>query len=607
MSAAPAEDLVVRSGDGESPTPSNAPFHRRIAFRLPASIGALLALVVVAMTTSVHLSVRSDSVDAAEARLRDVAGRLADATSRSTATLLDETAKFCARDELRSAFVSPSAEATAAAAAFLDPLLQRNPRVLAAEFWDAEGARTLSVVNREVEGAEAAGGAAPSWADDERASAGALRSFGEDVVLPVACPVRVGERVAGHVVVIRRASAPAETLALLRNLIGPDATILVRDRSGTWTDFTRIVEGPPPDSGAAAIRYDDPNGRRWLAAGEDISGLGWSLWVRMPFDAVLARADALAARTAWIGAAVVVAGAVGGWVLSRRITKPLAPLRRAAEAMARGDFAQRVTPSGPMELERLAEAFNFMADHVGAVNADLERRIEERTGALRAAIEDLNSFSYSVSHDLRAPLRAINGFSVQLVEDHAGQLDEPATACLARIRAAVARMELLIDDLLELSRVVRQPLDRAECDLSRLAEEVVAELRAAAPDRAAEVRIEPGLRAVGDDRLLRLVLQNLLGNSWKFTSKRARALIEFGAEPGTEPVYFVRDDGAGFDMEYGKKLFGVFERAHSLAEFPGTGVGLAIVHRIVQRHGGRVWGEGAVGAGATFRFTLPGG
>jgi PAS domain S-box-containing protein len=242
---------------------------------------------------------------------------------------------------------------------------------------------------------------------------------------------------------------------------------------------------------------------------------------------------------------------------------------------------------------------------ISRLNAELERRVQERTAQLEATNQELEAFAYSVSHDLRAPLRSIRGFSEVLLDTHTGQLDAHGQALLRRVGAAAHRMNELIDDLLKLSRVGRGELHWQPVNLTALAEAIAAELRKSHPERAVAVVVGPNLRAEGDERLLRLVLDNLLGNAWKFTSQRTDARIEFGFTAEPEPAFFVRDNGVGFDMAHASKLFGVFSRLHSAEEFPGTGIGLATVQRIIKRHRGRVWAAGVVNQGAVFYFTLP--
>lgn len=239
---------------------------------------------------------------------------------------------------------------------------------------------------------------------------------------------------------------------------------------------------------------------------------------------------------------------------------------------------------------------------VRSLNLELQRAIIE----LQALNKELEAFSYSVSHDLRAPLRSIDGFSQALIEDYEQQLDETAQNYLRRIRLATQRMGQLIDDLLNLSRLMRSEMQLETVNLSVMARGICTELQESQPARPVEFVIQPGLIAQGDSRLLQMMLTNLLDNAWKFTSKHTQTKIEFGSitQASGIPIYFIRDDGAGFDMAYAHKLFGPFQRLHRIDEFPGTGIGLAIVQRIVHRHGGRVWAEGVVEQGATFYFTL---
>lgn len=248
-------------------------------------------------------------------------------------------------------------------------------------------------------------------------------------------------------------------------------------------------------------------------------------------------------------------------------------------------------------------------EEVRRMNVELEARIALRTAQLEAANAELESFSYSVSHDLRAPLRSIKGFTQMLMEDHGERFDEAARQHMSRVCAATDRMSRLIDDLLALARVSRSELRRERVDLGAVARGVVEELRERDPARAVQVVVEEGLIVDADPRLLEVVLENLIGNAWKFTARKPAATIEVGSAPcnGDGPpgrAYYVRDDGAGFDMTYAGKLFSPFQRLHGIHEFDGAGVGLATVKRVIGRHGGRVWAEAEPDRGATFYFTL---
>lgn len=275
-----------------------------------------------------------------------------------------------------------------------------------------------------------------------------------------------------------------------------------------------------------------------------------------------------------------------------------------AYAPVPGEIGQDVTSL--VQVEDVTERVQAEAREQ-ALNRTLEARVAMRTRELTHANHELESFAYSVSHDLRAPLRSIEGFSRLLSERHAASIGEEGKDYLSRVRSAAGRMDQLIDALLKMSRVSRGPLKLAPLDLERMAREVVAELRLAQPWRQVEVAIEPGLHAIGDAVLVRNLLQNLIGNAWKFTDGKPDARIEIGREdlPGDQATFFVRDNGAGFAPDYADKLFRPFQRLHESSQFEGNGIGLATVKRIVERHGGSVGAEGIPDGGAIFRFTLP--
>jgi signal transduction histidine kinase len=358
-----------------------------------------------------------------------------------------------------------------------------------------------------------------------------------------------------------------------------------------------------------------------------------TVYLRSDFDLRARLAD-----YAGIAAMVAVLAMLVAWQLTLRllrvVTDPLLAIADIAGGVVEhGDYTRRAPAPGNDEVGALADAFNRMLAEIEArtralqqanaelgrevvertraqqqvvgLNSELEDRVRQRTAELEAAVEELEAFSYSVSHDLRAPLRSIDGFSQALLDDFGRGLPDEAQRYLARIRASTLRMGQLIEDLLNLSRVGRVPLALAPVDVSELAARVGEQLALAEPGRRVELQVQPGMSARADPRLLHTVFENLLGNAWKFTARRDDARIEVGVEPTVQgAAFYVRDNGAGFDMAYADKLFGAFQRLHSGADFAGTGIGLATVQRIIHRHGGRIWAEADVGRGATFRFTL---
>lgn len=300
-------------------------------------------------------------------------------------------------------------------------------------------------------------------------------------------------------------------------------------------------------------------------------------------------------------ALVALAALAVSWLIDRNVLAPMQKLQQATREVAGGNLDYRVDMGRDDEIGEMSRNFDAMTSALRHSFKQLERGNQE----LSTLNRELEAFSYSVSHDLRAPLRSMDGFSLALLEDYGEQLDDEGRDNLQRIRAASQRMGRLIDELLSLSRVTRAELAIRTIDLSGLAHEILDSLCQQQPDRAVRCRIDDGLTVMADKALMQIALQNLLDNAWKFTGKTAEPEIRVGGfQRDGLAHYFVADNGAGFDMHYADRLFGAFQRLHHEREFSGTGIGLAIVQRIVHRHGGRIWAEAQPGRGATFFFTL---
>lgn len=302
------------------------------------------------------------------------------------------------------------------------------------------------------------------------------------------------------------------------------------------------------------------------------------------------------------GLALITAIIVGmSWFLRRDVLAPIAGLQQATRQVAAGNWDYVLGIRGDDEIGELAKNFDAMTKALRKSFTQIERSNQE----LAALNEELEAFSYSVSHDLRGPLRSMDGFSLALLEDYGDKLDEEGKDALERIRAASQRMGYLIDDLLRLSQVTRAELHVTRVDLSAIAREIADAMDREQPDRSVKWEIETGLSVRTDLALTRIAMQNLLQNAWKFTGRTDKPVIRVGAlERDAKTVYFVADNGVGFDMAYADRLFGAFQRLHHADDFPGTGIGLAIVQRIIRRHDGKIWAAAKEGEGATFFFTV---
>ncbi len=589
-----------------------------LRWRLPLLITGLIALVVATFLAVAYREVQADLRHAASARAVAAANQVGGLFGQSSLQRLSEFRRLASDPVFLRLLDEPTDPMRQAARDRLAAFPNTGPQVI--EVWNDTGARLLIFAAPPAADAMLPGGARPI-----ASGIGPLRKADAAVLSEAAVEIQPGAPSADGRstnaprgwLVVRRPATSAPTADVLNRLVGTDARIAVGNSSGdVWTNLATSTEPPRINlrqPGAAEEVAAD--GSRSVGALAAIRGTPWSIWVAFSDASVLAPARAFLQRMLLIAVAFLVFSATVVAFVSARITRPLSQLTAASEAIAGGEYSRRVPVNRGDEIGRLSAAFNAMTEQVEQSHRELEHRVADRTAALQqhaaelaTVNRELEAFSYSVSHDLRAPLRHISGFAMMLEESALQSLDANGRRLLATIRAAATRMGRLIDDLLSLSRVGRTELARSNVDLDRLGRDVQVEVSRDLNGRHVDWRLHDLPTVHGDPALLRLVLVNLLSNAVKYSAPRTRAEIEVGSIAGNaETIVFVRDNGVGFDMEYVDKLFGVFQRLHNSDEFEGTGIGLANVRRIVQRHGGRTWAEGRVDAGATFYFSLPDG
>jgi signal transduction histidine kinase len=581
-----------------------------LRWRLPLLISALIALVLGTFLVVTYREVTRLQIQAAGARAELAAEQVANLLAQSNPQRLREARVLATTSDVAQCLERRSAEACRTFEARVAALPATPPRVV--EIWTHDRQRLVSV-RVPATGEPAASGPAPS-----HATIGTGRLYNDrnalysetvvEVPLAASTPSRERTPLPHGFVVLRRQIVASATRDVLNQLLGHGASIKVGNRIGdVWTDLATEVPAPAIDLTRPGIAQYRVEGRVYVGSLTEVPDTPLAAWVEFPEDMVLAESRALLRRMLLIGAIFLVAASASAWVLSIRITTPLAKLTAQAEAIAAGDYTPTVNSDRRDEIGRLMIASNTMAARIRDAHQDLEMQVTKRTAELAAVNEELESFSYSVSHDLRAPLRHIGGFA-NLLETSAGpRLEATDRRYLKTITDAATRMGQLIDDLLAFSRSSRSPMVKRTVNLHALIEDVRREVASSVNGRTIRWTVGALPQVKADPAMLRQVVANLLFNAVKYTGTRSEAQIDIGAsgEHTGEVTVFVRDNGVGFDMEYAHKLFGVFQRLHRLDEFEGTGIGLANVRRIVQRHGGRVWADAALDQGATFYFSLP--
>ena len=579
-----------------------------IKLKLPLLIGGLVVVVTGVYAVAAYRSMSNGAIAVIDSRLDTVTVQLQGMLHASRDALVRSLDSVARAPALTAYLTRPTAARRAAA---LDAL---RPKVTPTSYagvalWSAKPERVLSAGQ-----APEAGLAAPAdlllAAAHDTGAVGAFRALGDSVVYPVAAHVGALGAARGYVVAWRRLQNSRDGRSALSRLVGSDARIYVGNTGNdVWTDLATKVPPPPVDVSHATgvIQYRRPASGPQFAAARAIPGTPWTVLVEFPSDVVLAPARAFLRQLTIIGVIILVLGFAAAWAVSRTLTRPLVGLTHAAEAVAAGDYTQvvRSNPRGD-ELGRLAAAFDTMVQRVGEAQQRLEDRVQARTAELQERNEELEAFAYSISHDLRAPLRAMGGFSQALLEDYGERLDATGRQYAERVVAGASTMDQLIRDLLSYSRITRSELRLARLDLHHAMQSATEQVADEVAARHARVVVDEPLPAVvGHDTTLAQVLANLLGNAVKFVPVERTPEVHVRAELRDGRVrVWVEDNGIGVAPEHHERIFRVFERLNPAEDYPGTGIGLAIVRKGVERMGGRVGVEAQPGGGSRFWIEL---
>lgn len=581
-----------------------------IEYKLPLFIFALILTVTAAYSWAAYRSVRLSALTAARDRLGSVTDQLSGMLQLSTKQLLDSLHASKSNEAIRRFLLTQASATRSAAVVALAQLGPQRAQVVSTELWNDRRERLLSVSNDSVRVAGTLNPENVRWASGvDSGAVGRLQMLGDSLVYPVSEPVTAQGELRGWVVQWRRVTTSPRGREQAVRLIGSNAGLFIgNDLGDVWTDLLHVVPKPSVDVRRAHdfVTYDRPGAGTVLARARPIAGTSWVVLVEFPFASILAPVRLFLRRLALFMGVLMVLALGAAWLVGRRIARPLRELTAATAAIAAGDYSQPVHVSGRDEVGSLATSFNTMLGRVRDSRHALEEQVHSRTMELQERNEELEGFGYSISHDLRAPLRAMQGFSQALLEDSGDRLDPMGREYAERIVAGARRMDQLIQDLLAYSRVSRAELRLSAVPLGPLARRVLADLEEPLRARQAGVRVDDPLPMVlGHPATLSQVLTNLLGNAVKFVPAERTPALRVCAETGNGRIrVWVEDNGIGIAAEHQDRIFRVFERLHGEEDYPGTGIGLAIVRKAVERMGGRVGVESAPGQGSRFWVEL---
>jgi signal transduction histidine kinase len=573
--------------------------------QLPLLICLLLILVITLFGSISYLGVRRASMAIGEQRLQSLTQELSSLFQQNGHTLAASTQTLARQDDIVNYFSGEPATGVASGKA-LEAMKKMlvDSMTVGADLRDLRG-RSLLTVGRSV---------SPDVAAEFNAGktdspfVGRIYLSGDSMFYPSIARVYREGKPEGYLLRWRPVRTSPKAVVQLSQLLGTKAALYFGNDDGLfWTDMLKPVSNASPTvrNQRKLLHYVRRN-EKVIGYTTPIPGTRWLIMVELSEDLILEAANRFLYWMLGIGAVLVISGSLIAWFISRSVTRRLDRLMHATTIITEGDNSSRVPVDRPDEIGKLAASFNTMMTQVRHTQEDLENKVRLRTHELEAVNRELEAFSYSVSHDLRAPLRAVSGYTMMLKEDYEHSFDDEAKRITGNILINVKMMGRLIDDLIGFSRLGKRDVKKQVTDMKELAETCVGELMPAWPEASFQVDIGALPTCMGDSDLLKQVWINLISNSMKYSSRQAEPRIDIGAMgEATGTVYFVQDNGAGFDMRYADKLFKVFQRLHSQEEFEGTGVGLALVKRILDKHRGDIWAESSPGNGAVFYFRIP--
>jgi signal transduction histidine kinase len=590
--------------------------------QLPLLICLLLLTLILLFGTISYIGIRRAVQGIGQERLRSLTGELASLFQQSARTMGAATQTVANKEEIIHYLeADPQHPPSAAAALQTMEKLLADSQTARVELRDTVGrvllytgkslAGTTAKPNVPIEGDGSAirpdAAAEITGKKPDINFVGKFYLVGDSLYYPIIATVSSGGKAIGYFLRWRPMRTTPKAIAQLSQLIGTKAAFYFGNSDGTlWNDLLRPVARPPFDtlSGHHTVTYERPGIGPVIASAMPVAGTKWIIRVELSQTLILEAANRFLYWMLAAGTILIIVGIFVAWLISRNFTRPLDRLMQATAAIASGDYSSPVAVDRRDELGKLAASFNSMSLQVSHAHDQLEKKVRDRTAELETANKELEAFSYSVSHDLRAPLRAVSGYAMMLKEDYEDSFDDEAKRITGNILSNVKMMGRLIDDLIAFSRLGKREPARRLVDMKALAESCVTALLPAWPEEKFSIVAGELPSCLGDEDLLKQVWMNLIGNAFKYSARKDEPFIEIGCADDPTPVYFVRDNGAGFDMRYADKLFKVFQRLHSQEEFEGTGVGLALAKRIIDKHKGEIWAESAPGNGAVFYFRL---